>query len=212
MASAGAGRRRGADPPLCGWLFPRAMRMEGDAQVRGESRRLSPRPCAGMLGWAVSAALGLGNFWPNVPAPVIPSRPAAPQAQRVKQVPRPARRYWPRAGAAVPRPPRSARSTWVRAPGASATGPLAAGPGPRRARGKEDRTRWGNLKQHQKSRSGVGARRRNGTCTPQRAGAAPSARQLQSRLKIGKKEEGSGTTGVLGRGWGKPSTLTAPTY
>lgn len=133
MASADAGRRRGADWPLCPWLFLRARRMEGDAQVCGEGRRLPPRPCAWALGWAISAALGLGNFWPIVPAPLVPSRLAVPQAQRVKQVPRPARRYWRRARAVRPRPPRYASPTWVREAGAAATGSRAAGPGPRSA-------------------------------------------------------------------------------
>lgn len=82
--------------------------MEGDIQFCGEGRRLAPAPRAGTLGWAVSAARGLCNFWPIGPALLGPRRPAAPQAQRVKQVSRPARRYWPRAGAARPRSPRSA--------------------------------------------------------------------------------------------------------
>ena len=91
--------------PLCASREPRGWKGTSSSTARAGVWPLARvREC-----WAgQAAALGLGNFWPIRPAPLGPRRPVAPQAQRVKQVSRPARRYWPRAGAARPRSPCSA--------------------------------------------------------------------------------------------------------
>lgn len=130
-AGRGPGRRRAFVRAGC---FPRATRMEGDSQVCGWCRRLAPGPCAGLRGWSVPVALGLGNFWPMGPA-------GTAQVQGVERVPRPARRCCRRTGAAGP------AATSLHQPNlgsrggrGAATWPPAAGPAPRSAgdRGERD--------------------------------------------------------------------------
>lgn len=183
--------------------FPGATRVKGDSQFCGEGRRLAPRPCAGTPGWAVSIALVLGNFWPIGPASLGPSGRLRPRLKGLKQVPRPARRYWQRVerrGRGHHAPP---SPSWFRAAGAAASCPPAARPGPLRAgRGRDERARWGNQQEHQPSLLGAVARKRRGARAPRRVRAAPSSRQLRSSVATRKKEGGSGATGGPGQGVG----------
>lgn len=184
--------------------FPRARRVEEDAQVCSEAGVVAPGRCTGTQGWAVSAALGLGNFWPIGPAPLGPSRPAAPQAQRVKQVPRPARRYWPRAGAARPRPPRSAE------PNLGSRGGRGGHSSPGcRARALAHGERKGGEKEMGKP-TAAAAKRVGGGSAREERGSSPLSRrgwtlrqQLRSWLATRKKEGGSGATGGPGQGVGE---------
>lgn len=190
--------------------FPTGRRVERDVQLRGKGRRLAPRPRAGTLVWAVSAAHGLGNFWPIRPGPLGPGRRAAPQAQRVKQVSRPARRYWPRAAAAVTTL-RRAQLGFVR----RARRPLV----PRlpcpglAARGEERRERAGetHISTSEVGRGWVRARGGEPYRASRRSGAASVPRNSGPVSQAGRKREEVGQQGVLGRGWGRRSTPATPT-
>lgn len=81
---------------------------------------------------------------------------------------------------------------------------------PRKRKGRENQ--MGKPKTAPEKQVGGGGAQEERNLNPAARRGCSLAWLLQCRLKIGKKEEGSGTTGVLGRGWGKPSTLTAPTY
>lgn len=164
---------------------------------------------------------GLGNLYgshpwqllTNRPCPSGSQRPAAPQAQRVKQVPGPERHYWPRVGRCGRGHQAPPSPTWVCAAGAAATRSSAARPGPLCAgRGKEKKTRWGNQQQHQQSVSRVGDRKKRGARAPLCVGAAPFARQLRSRLATEKKEGGSGATGWSWAGGGGNHPPAVPTH
>lgn len=96
--AASAGRCPGADRSLCRWaVFPESRGWKGSPGLR-RGQASGPQTWCGDAG---PGSLYHSRPWQllaNRPMPSGSQRPAEPQAQRVKQVPRPARRYWPRVG------------------------------------------------------------------------------------------------------------------
>lgn len=129
------------------------------ALQRGSVWPLAP-PCAGTLGWAVSATLRFGNFWPIRPAPLGPGLPAVPPTQRGKQVPRGARRNGARdqemqQGHHAPLSP-----SWLSAECAATPSLRPAVPRPRHMAAPRRRERLGKSQQHQQSgTTSMGAQR-----------------------------------------------------
>lgn len=195
----------GRGPVFAAGLFSRSHEDGTGAQVCGEGRRLAPRPGAGTPGRAISTTLVLGNFWPIGPAPLGPSGWLSPRP-KVAWAASPARRC-----VEVGRRGRGLRSAEPKlcsrcGRGGSRSPSCQARAFERSERKRDERRRWKPAAIPAKGPGGKGAPESETTST-RCSGAAPSARQLRSVSRSGRKKEEVGTRGGPRRGVGSSHSL-----
>lgn len=189
-----SGRGRVFVPLGC---FPGATRMEGDAQVCGEGRRLAPRPGAGTPGRAVFTTLVLGNFWPIGPAPLGPSGRLSPRPKGLSRcLARRGAIGRGSGGAAAATTLRRAQVVLARRARRPVV-PPAARPGPLRAgRERDERRRWGNPTAIPAKRPGGKGRAGGGKPAPHVAqGLHPQPDNCGPVSRSGRKKEEVGPRG-----------------